>query len=512
MKNYVFQITILIFILISCCTEKNLYKSAIKNNTIEGYENYLTNYKNGQYALEVSQKLEKIKFDELRDSVFSRYIKIKEDTTNTEDCIKINPFNKVLMGTLFNIKLDNLPQNKNITLHAYRKNWQGLLYSFACFTTDSKGQIQLNENKPLRATYSGVDSLGIFWSMTKPTYKNEELPFEVKNLESNTIYFQVEADGKIISKNELQLIIKTPEINYEEIRKKDLVANFYYPKNKQNLPLIIMLGGSNGGIRQVDDFSKIVSSHGYAVLALGYFGMENLPKSLMRIPLEYFFNSINWAKEKQFIDTTRIVIVGFSKGGEAALLVASMRRDIKGAIAFVPSNVRWQGIPNGPSFIGKSSWTLNGNDLPFLKCSFSFSFFCKYISNSKQIELREIFKTIFTGDKSKIEPALIEVEKINGPIILVAGKDDKVWPSYDMCQMMKNRLDSLKFEHQIECLYYDNAGHFIFGPDLMPTINYKDQQVAVGGKDSENSAAQIDSWNKMIRFLQTYFPVENSLK
>lgn len=42
----------------------------------------------------------------------------------------------------------------------------------------------------------------------------------------------------------------------------------------------------------------------------------------------------------------------------------------------------------------------------------------------------------------------------------------------------------------------------------MPTINYKSDQIAVGGGDSENSAAQTDSWNKMIGFLQTYFPVE----
>ena len=460
-------------------------------------------------SFEASQKIERMKFAELRDSVFSRFIKIKEDTTNFEDCIKIKPFNKVLMGTLINIELDNLPQNKSITLHAYRRNWEGLIYSFARFKTDSKGQIQLNKDKPILATYSGVDSLGIFWSMTKPTYTNEELPFEIKNLKLNTIYFQLEVDGKIISKDELQLILGTPDINCEEIRNKDMVANFYYPKNKQNLPLIIMLGGSNGGIREVDDRAKIISSHGYAALALGYFGMEHLPKNLERIPVEYFFNSINWAKEKQFIDTNKIVIMGVSKGGEAALLVASMRRDIKGAIAFVPSNVRWQGIPNGPSFISKSSWTLNGKDLPYLKCSFSFSFFWKYICKSKQIEMREIFKPIITEDKSKIDPALIEVEKINGPILLVAVKDDKIWPSYDMCQMMKNRLDSLKFEHQIEFLYYDNAGHLIFlEPDLMPTIDYKYQQLAVGGKDSENSAAQIDSWNKMIGFLQTYFPVE----
>jgi len=461
-------------------------------------------------SFEASGKIERTKFAELRDSVFSRFIKIKEDTTNFEDCIIIKPLNKVLMGTFINIKLDHLPQNKNITLHAYRRKWEDLIYSFACFKTDSKGQIQLNKDKPISATYSGVDSLGIFWSMTKPTYRNEELPFEIKNLKLNTIYFQLEVDGRIFSKDELQLMLETPDIYCEEIRNKDMAANYYYPKNKQNLPLIIMLGGSDGGIpREVDNRAKIISSHGYAVLALGYFGMDNLPKTLERIPVEYFFNAINRAKEKQFIDTAKIVIAGYSKGGEAALLIASMRRDIKGAIAFVPSNVRWQGIPNGPSFSSKSSWTLNGKDLPYLKCSFSFSFFWKYICKSKQIEMREIFKPIITEDKSKIDPALIEVEKINGPILLVAVKDDKIWPSYDMCQMMNNRLDSLKFEHQIECLYYDNAGHLIFlAPDLMPTIDYKYQQVAVGGKDSENSAAQIDSWNKMIGFLQTHFPVE----
>ena len=130
------------------------------------------------------------------------------------------------------------------------------------------------------------------------------------------------------------------------------------------------------------------------------------------------------------------------------------------------------------------------------------------MGNSKQVEMLELFKTIYNGDKSKIEPALIKVEKINGPILLIAGKEDKRWYSYYMCQMVKNRLDSLKFEHPVNGLYYDNVGHQVFGPHLTPTINNKYDHLALGGKDSENSAAQIDSWNKMIGFLQTYFPVE----
>ena len=494
-------------ILISCSAEKSLYKSAIKTNTISGYENYLATYEDGRYVREVSQKLDDLKFAELRDSVFSRFIAMEVDTTILKDCIIIEPCNEVLMGTFVTINLDNLPQNDTITVHAYRRNWQGLLYSFACFKTDSDGQIRLNNDKPVLATYSGVDSLGIFWSMTKPTYKKEELPFEVNNLASNTIYFRVEAGGKIIAKNELRLIVQTPDISCEEIRNKDLVANFYYPEDKQNVPLIIMLGGAEGGLDGVDDYAKIISSHGYAVLAIAYFGMENLPKSLERIPVEYFFNAIDRAKEKQFIDTSKIVILGGSKGGEAALLIASMRRDVKGVIAVAPCNVVWQGIPNG--FPGmKSSWALNGKELPFLKCSYSFSFIRKFLGNSIQVEMTELFQTIYTEDKSKIEPAIIKVEKINGPILLVAGKEDKRLPSYSMCQMIEKRLDGLKFEHQVVCLYYDNAGHSVCSPELMPTIDYKYQKLALGGNDSANAAAQIDSWNKMIGFLQTYFPVE----
>jgi len=111
-------------------------------------------------------------------------------------------------------------------------------------------------------------------------------------------------------------------------------------------------------------------------------------------------------------------------------------------------------------------------------------------------------------DWSKIEPALIKVEKINGPILFIAGKDDQMWPSYQMCQMMQHRLDSLHFKHPVKGLYYDNAGHRVTSPDLLPTIDYKYEDVIFGGTDSGNANAQIDSWNKMIEFLKAYFPIE----
>jgi len=147
-------------------------------------------------------------------------------------------------------------------------------------------------------------------------------------------------------------------------------------------------------------------------------------------------------------------------------------------------------------------------ELPYLICSYSFSFIRKWAGSAIQVEMIELFQTIFIEEKSKIEPAIIKVEKINGPILLIAGKEDKRCPSYSMSQMVQHRLDSLKFAYPVAGLYYDHAGHSICSPELAPTIGYKYQKLALGGKNAENAAAQIDSWNKMIGFLQKYFPVE----
>ena len=126
----------------------------------------------------------------------------------------------------------------------------------------------------------------------------------------------------------------------------------------------------------------------------------------------------------------------------------------------------------------------------------------------QELKQNTLFLNIEIDDKSKIEPALIKVENINGPILFIAGKDDRVWPSYKMCQMMKHRLDSLNYKFPVKCLYYENAGHNIISPDLFPTIDYQYEQTVVGGTNSGNASAQIDSWNKMIEFLKTYFPIQ----
>ena len=105
-----------------------------------------------------------------------------------------------------------------------------------------------------------------------------------------------------------------------------------------------------------------------------------------------------------------------------------------------------------------------------------------------------------------INRRIIKVEKINGPILLIAGKDGQLWPSYHMCQRIEKRLKNYNFVHPVHALYYDEAGHYVtITPELKPTIYYKTDQVKVGGSDSGNASAQADSWIQIINFLKEYF-------
>ena len=74
------------------------------------------------------------------------------------------------------------------------------------------------------------------------------------------------------------------------------------PPCQNPLPIIIVLSESGGGIDE--NLSQLLSSHGYAVLALGYFGMEGLQD----IPLEYFETAFKWIQSQSNLDGSNMYL------------------------------------------------------------------------------------------------------------------------------------------------------------------------------------------------------------
>jgi dienelactone hydrolase len=108
-------------------------------------------------------------------------------------------------------------------------------------------------------------------------------------------------------------------------------------------------------------------------------------------------------------------------------------------------------------------------------------------------------------DEEKFNAAAIRVENIKGPLLLISGGDDQMWPSALYCTHIKDRLAQYHSTISCEHLCYLQAGHGIAMPALPQhsTIVFHpvyNMWFSKGGTAAANRHACIDSWQKLIAF------------
>jgi pimeloyl-ACP methyl ester carboxylesterase len=240
----------------------------------------------------------------------------------------------------------------------------------------------------------------------------------------------------------------------QNVTESGLRASFYQVNNTQRR-VIIYLGGSEGGLPFASNETNLqpLLDLGHPVLCLAYFGVDGLPQSLERIPLEYFERAFAWLSKQPDV-INEYAIIGGSKGGELALLLASRYSQVKAVVAFVPSYVVWQGIPNGfPKSPLGSSWSYAGKDLPFVPLRFSPALIMGLIT----LRYRKAYEYALLNKKRGAQ-ATIPVEKIGGPVLLISGRDDTLWPSTPMCEQIINRLAANRFPFPYQHIVIE-SGH-----------------------------------------------------
>ena len=275
----------------------------------------------------------------------------------------------------------------------------------------------------------------------------------------------------------------------EEVHADGLVAQYIRPTTPGRHPALLILGGSEGGSAGVRRLAAPFAAQGYAVLALSYFGTEGLPQNLDQIPLEYFASGLRWLAARPEVDGARLGVFGISKGGEAALLVASRNPQIRATVAGVPSNVAWQGIIR-PTWDNRSSWSEGGQPLPWLSYDFSRGF----------TSILALYEGALTTAAQHPE-AEIPVERINGPVLLISGRDDKLWPSSAMSDAVVARLRAHNFRFPVQHLAFDNAGHAAASPPALGNSNMGPDSF-VGGTGEGNAHARAEGWRATLCFFR----------
>ncbi len=349
------------------------------------------------------------------------------------------------------------------------------------FAADSTGSVDTSRQAPINGSYRTVSALGLVWSMRSKDF-NVHLYEPPHDFQPQPIQFHLLLNGQEVSSAQFTQLAIRPDVQQFNV---DGVIHgiLFLPGDSARHPGILVVGGSEGGFPGRK--AAWLASHGYVAFALCYFHCSGTPDNLERIPLEYFGQALSWMMKRPEIDPTRLAVMGTSRGGELALQLGSMYSPIKAVVAYVPANVRHPSCCQGAT---APSWTWHGAPLT-------------YISLAEAIN-----RDLNSADSFR---AQIAVEAINGPILMIGGEDDGIWPSAEMVRAAAQRLRSNHFSHPVVTLIYPRAGHRAGVPEIVPTWTngttgrISGRSTEFGGSPEGNAESSLEATPKVLNFLAT---------
>jgi len=370
------------------------------------------------------------------------------------------------------------------------KDARGIAYtSRVTFRPDLDGVIDTTRSIA-NGDYEGIDPMGPFWSAKGEGF----FQFPLKGSLPATIHVE-DRDGHDVASRDIERVVVADDVTVTSLRPPDapFAGNLYVHPGDQKRPIVITLTGSAGGIDPW--IAPWVVSQGFDVLSLGYFHAEGLPEHLIEQPLEYFLETMKWLEKRP--TTSSIGIVGVSKGAEASLVIASYFPTHVAAIgAWFPTHLVWEGIDTrsrlggDASFRspGKSSWTLDGKPLPFVRRFFDGPPRQRRGGGSLDAHVPRL--------DGPIDPAAwIPVERIQAAVFMISAGNDLAWPSQRMAREVKKRMEKRRGGRDVQLHEYPMAGHGVFPPGAPVTIG-------LGGTRTGNANASADAWTGLRAFLR----------
>lgn len=285
------------------------------------------------------------------------------------------------------------------------------------------------------------------------------------------------------------------------INENGFQANYFAKTDTKGKATLVLIGGGQWGDYWGQQFAK----KGFSGLSIPYTRKNNLPKLPEEIKLEYFEKAIKWLQNQPEVDPNKIIVMGASRNAELALVIASVFPElISGVVAYAPSSVSWSNtvLPFNSNEL-KPSWKYKNVDIPYVPMD-------KISGNgSNKIETLTYWKKGL-AKTDFISKAIIKVENINGPILLFSGRDDKVWPSVFMADMLEERVSKHDFKHSFQSIKYENAGHLISGnpeksSDIRTgkmNIDGKDYEYEYGGTMEGDNIAKKDANERLMEFIE----------
>jgi dienelactone hydrolase len=343
------------------------------------------------------------------------------------------------------------------------------------------------------------DSMQLFWTVMPTGAPTESVTFR-RDSDLETRAYTVAASAAAgTSSTTIERVALGSNVTRTVVDRSTLVGTLFSAADGTCRPGVIVLGGSEGGVPE--EISAVLASHGFTTLALAYFNAPNLKDELVDVPIELVQDGVSFMKANRSVCHDRpLGVLGSSKGAELALLSAAYFSDIRAVAAVAPSSVVFSGIGRGVG--SQSSWSFHRQPLPFANGTVPQSV-KDAIEAQRNARAPISFAAEYASMLENTDPqAIIPVERIAGPVLLVAGGSDRLWPSLEMADRIIARLRAAQHPYNDRLLAYPDAGHPIGLPYQFAAAELAHSAIALGGSPAVNEAASEDAWPKIVQFFR----------
>lgn len=402
--------------------------------------------------------------------------------------LKILPSVRCLFDKMVQVKVEGLAPYKQVQLRSKLVDDRGVIFkASALYKADETGQVDVCRTPSLGGSYTGVEPMGLFWSMAPETPHSK---FLKKNVVSPTLV-DIEAlcgeTGEVLASETNERDYMTEGMKRIPVQEGRIRGVLFVPPGKGPFPGIVDLYTFGG--RLTEARASLLASKGFVVLALAYFGYEGLPKKPKKLELEYFEEAVTYLRRQPEVKGPGIGIISISHSGGLALAMSSFLSGISATVCIntcnantvIPLHYKDIVMPPLPPVIWKiritTSWLLN------------------------------IRNAISDPSLEKNKASLIPIERASCQFLFAVSEDDCNWNSPLFAEQAAATLRKHGKE-SFEVVTYPKAGHFLEVPYMpyCPSAFHAavGREVVFGGEPKAHIEAQLDLWERVQEFFKNH--------
>ncbi|NWI21300.1 ACOT1 thioesterase, partial [Crypturellus soui] len=411
----------------------------------------------------------------------------------TAPAVRFSPAARCLFDEPLGIAVRGLGPRQPVTLRASVQDEAGERFeATARYEAEESGELDLSRSPALPGgSFSGLEPMGLLWAL------QPQKPFMrlVKRDVQTPLHLLVEVFeghgpplGRLLAEAQHEWVFLQDGARRVPVREGRLRATLFLPPGDGPFPGIIDLYGVGGGLPEYR--ACLLANHGFAVLALAYYGYEDLPKNMSEFHLEYFEEAKDFLLQHRQVKGPGIGLLGISKGGDLCVSMASFLKDITATALINGSVANVAGVLRYKDDVAIPPLGFDANRITVNKAGIA--------------DIFDLLDNPLEGPSSK---SFIPLEKAECRFLFIVGQEDRNWKSDFFAVEGSKRLQAHGKEKP-QIIRYPGTGHYIEPPffPMCPASVHKlvGKPVAWGGEPKAHFEAQVDAWQQIQAFFHKH--------